>query len=412
MKKLSKLFDNAQISLELLQRFGFFLENGRLVISERQPSHLCSAIKYLNNSDNSNSTLQQIALGTLEVIQNTILSELMDEIPDDIMDNIAIDISNCTQQNDFEKLLQLLYKTVIKYRRKNVKMYASTYHPEILSCTTQNHTENSLQLLYKTIIKWRRKNQTIPIDQKLAFDLDKAYYIAQFWQEFEKNVNYKNRKDKANIGRWLYNNQFPQAICDHILGLIDHLDLNLTVIDDRRLFIELVSDRWLCIAVKHKMYNECMGVYQLIIPYWNKVKHRDMFITSCLNFLMHFSMQNGIEYTNIQKLQPHVKTFANKWINYHDERYLSKICKVILDVNNWHEWKCYQCNMINDKHAFECIVCHKGINALYLAKCNKSQTFCVDKPFGLINHDFSQQVCIMCVCDVLFYVLTFKLSKY
>ena len=386
MKRLSKLFDNAQISLELLQRFGFFLENGRrLVISQRQPSHLCSAIKCLSNSDNSNSTLQQIVLDTLQVIQNTILSELMDEIPHDIMDSIANGIYNCTQQNDFETLLQLLYKTVIKYRRKNIKMYdPSTF------------------------------NLPIPI-RNLQPDLLDTDEIALVWQKFENDVNYNKWKDKATIATWLYNIQFPQAICDDILGLIDHLDLNLTVIDDIRLFIQLVHNRWQCISIKRSMYNSLTGRDKLIIPYLKKIKlkHRYMFMHNYRCRLARLIIHNTIDFfMDFQKLQAQVKIFVQKWINYHDERYLSKICKVTMDVSNWREWKCYQCNMINDKHAFECKVCHKGINALYLAKCNKSQTFCVDKPFGLINHDFSQQVCIMCACGVLFYVLIFKLSKY
>ena len=301
--------------------------------------------------------MHQTALDTLEVIQNTMLSELMDEIPDDMMDNIANDISNCTQQNDFEKLLQLLYKTVIKYRRQNVKMY------------------------------------------RPSTDLLETFYIAQLWQKFEKNVNYENRKNKAKIARWLYNNRFPQAICDHMLCLIDYLDLNLTVVDDIRLFIELVRDRWRCIDLKHMFYKICMHMYQLIIPYSKKLKNRESFISNYQVLYLRFCLQN----TDFQNVQAYVQTFVEKWINYHDEMYLSKICNVILDVNSWHEWKCYQCNMINDKHAFECIGCQKGINRLYLAKYNKSQTFCVEKPFGLINHSVSQQVCIMCVCMCFFY---------
>ena len=371
IKKLSKLFDNAQISLELLQRFGFFAENGRLVISERQPSHLCSAIKYLTNSDNTHSTLQQIALNTLEMIQNTILSELMDEIPDDIMDNIANEIYNCTQQNDFEKLLQLLYKTVIKYRRKNVEMYfAPKYH---LSLTYVNN----LQLCS------HKKN-----------------VFAEFWEDFEDNV--KNRRDKTNIAKWLYNNQFPQAICDHMLHLIDHLDLNLTVTDDSRLFIELVCDRRLCIALKQYVYEFSIRLYSLILPYSKKIRNANRFTQNYLQFWMKLSHQYDFDdFTDLDfyllQAQAQVKTFVEKWINYHDESYLSKRCKVILDVNKWHEWKCYQCNMINAKHELECKGCRQGINPLYLAKYNKSQTFCVEKPFGLIKH-FSKQVCMMCVC--------------
>ena len=43
--------------------------------------------------------------------------------------------------------------------------------------------------------------------------------------------------------------------------------------------------------------------------------------------------------------------------------------------------------MMNKYNINQCIGCKKGINPLMIPKQNKSDSFCVQKPFGLIKLD-------------------------
>ena len=66
--------------------------------------------------------------------------------------------------------------------------------------------------------------------------------------------------------------------------------------------------------------------------------------------------------------------------------------KQLLNSSSINTWNCYNCNSTNftDESNYElykqnpmCGICNIGINPFWFAKVNKSDNFCVDKPFGI-----------------------------
>lgn len=89
------------------------------------------------------------------------------------------------------------------------------------------------------------------------------------------------------------------------------------------------------------------------------------------------------------KVKRWVKTIVQPRLNHHNTN--ERVCEKML--NGKYNWKCFLCNHITSENIEMCDKCSKNetnrwglisLNPFFYPKKNKSKTFCVKKPFGLI----------------------------
>ena len=85
--------------------------------------------------------------------------------------------------------------------------------------------------------------------------------------------------------------------------------------------------------------------------------------------------------SKLSEIDTKIKEFSeNKKLKLKRDRKKSK--KIL---KNLKSWKCYECNIICQNGIRVCHQCGKSINPLIFAKDNRSETFTVDKPFGILQ---------------------------
>lgn len=187
--------------------------------------------------------------------------------------------------------------------------------------------------------------------------------------------------------------------------------------NDRLWFAKIVADRYLGLSMDVAMEEFALMVNRFVHQFGSidNIESDTMLAKRVLvdNVRIFFQRIIRLKYNSADYMHTHSKFgdnskdwlcdqlflqaqhFAIKWTQFGSES--KKICKLLLSVNNTCQWKCYNCNLTNiDNNINECPHCNKGINPLWPARHNKSQTFCVNKQFGLIK--WNSRVCFHSVC--------------
>ena len=106
--------------------------------------------------------------------------------------------------------------------------------------------------------------------------------------------------------------------------------------------------------------------------------------------------------SQLLEIDTKIKQFSeNKKLKLERNRMESK--KIVHNLKNW---KCYQCNIIYQNYVRLCPQCTKGINPLLFIQHNQSETFTVDKPFGILHWSSRRKAFNVCNLFFLFSLIT------
>ena len=369
--KLSKLFDNHDISFEILEKLGFQWKNNRLILEYeltdfknitknikfcRLTYSLCSKItnvvinllNYYKNHNNHQQNENKNDDGNDNV--DALIAEMIDALPTSVLEENADMIDKCVQKNDFQALKQFLQKKSIPWYAKRSDWYV---HRDAIDDT----------------IAATAKNVGASLDTLLA-------------------------GNDANIVEWLYGWNLPRAVTDSLIEMIIEFNFDLTNKDDKLWFAKIIADRVVAVDMYHREYEWSTIVHKLVVEpvdcVTSSIEQREL--VSNFYILLERHKENG-------RLRAQNR---NKWlISFHQDaqQYLQKFsdaaksqskekCQSLLRTKNnsiESRWKCYHCKLMNNDNVNQCLGCNKGINPLWPARKNESETFCVSKPFGLIK---------------------------
>ena len=390
MNNLKKLFINRHLSFEILEKLGFDWKNNRLVwqyelltltnikfcqlrypISSQLKNTVINLLKLYQN--NSNNNLNKTNIKDENVY--ALIAKMIDELPTSLLQENAVTIDKCVENNDFHALKRLKQKL----HKKNVELYYDLIK-------TSNHTQ------LERVDKMRShltKRIRVSLDVLLADDKD-IY------------------NGDADIVNWLFGFNLATPVVNNLIYMIIECNFDLTKKDDRSWFAKIVADRWMGM-LGYEM-EECFGTLlnKTLAKYVDDVKYgiakrelADNLYILLDRHKMEFFGKKGHNYNLYQLFEQDSKAYAVQFIRFASKS--NKICELLLSNNNKSPWKCYHCYFINKNSINECSRCNKGVNPLWPARCNKSESFCVTKPFGLIKWKYN--VCLNYVFGFRLYFL-------
>lgn len=405
---ICKLFNNHQYSLEILEKLGFNWQNDRLIlqyeslelstvinnikycqlrynISSRLVSAVNDVLKYHYDEHGTHINNKSTNTDTKPSDVDELIDEIIDQLPTCIMEENAGDIDKFCKNNDFQGLAQFLSKVKMNYDKKNIKLYSNTVF---------NIDD---KVLAKEVEKLTGCSLTLPESVNL---------IA---------TNGDNGQAEHEISRslvkWLFGLRFPSVVVNGLIQMIIDFNFDLMNKDDRLWLERIVTDRYVCVWAYGTQERLQSHVNQFIVKYvdtfdsflakdeWASDLHI-LFRRLALNPAPIRTIRDNLnrEYrlgtTNdnlLKEFRRVAKQVTVKWQQFESES--KQLCHLLLNENNKSEWNCYYCNETNKSNINQCLNCSKGINPLYPARYNKSETFCVNKPFGLIKWNCNYNVC-------------------
>ena len=187
---------------------------------------------------------------------------------------------------------------------------------------------------------------------------------------------------------------FPQIVLDGLSNTLQEIEINFNDVNDINLCSHIIHDAHMSVITTRYQENAKMKFNSIVHKYIDKIRIKRRFVEN-----LHILYKRYIVgfHKNSHVFMQEADTFATAWIDYESQR--KQICKALLDSQSL--WKCYQCNMMNNNNVNRCMRCHKGINPLMMPKLNNSDTFCVSKPFGLIQLSRNVSNTYMCMSSSL-----------
>ena len=409
VRKLSQLLDNQQASFEVLQKLGFRQDKNRLLF-ECDTSHTGNIIlkidliffelspkislkfKYFvknifatlendtndrvatvhdyrhnhNINNDHDSSVDEAGNESNIIIKpnsdddnnidNTIC-DAIDQLPDSLLDEMSTDINAyCTEDNcnDFQSLANFLRKKKVEYKRKSIKMY-------------NQFVIDLMMGIYGNILK----SMILP--------------LAKTWP---KGINtYKYVKEHFLKG-W----RLPKIVVEGILEIFVQSEINFSDVNDVFLCYKIILDNVASVQMI-QVQEYLMTISGNVVRKYtsnDEILLSKRFIRN-LQSIFYRYFCSCMHTVGIPRFIQQADQFAQKWINYESTR--EEECKLLFNTKT--DWKCYQCNVMNKCTADQCVGCNKGINPLMIPKENKSNCFCVKKPFGLIR--LNPNVCSICL---------------
>ena len=219
------------------------------------------------------------------------------------------------------------------------------------------------------------------IGQQVIDSLDNL--LANQWEIFDAGVS---------IVDWLYELSLPASIVNNLMEMIIEHNFDLTNKDDRLWFATIVTDRLVADIFYHSIHGDKPILGKVVAKYIDKVSSASAKrqLADNLRILLN-RYESGLKQRN-ELFEQDAQKYASRWVQFESQS--KQINDSLLNINsnnNESKWKCYHCTLSNDDNVNECLGCRKGMNPLWPARTNKSETFCVSKPFGLIKWDC--QVC-------------------
>lgn len=355
---------NPQLSLEILENLGFNWKNGRLVLEYQSLdlTTMINKVKFCRFKYNISLKLQQVVV---KIIHNNV------------------------------------------HKIQNI----------------QNSSNESVPL-YANVNKWL-KFQSVLNHDELTRELPEKIRDV-FDQVFDLYVSSdKFQKDGIDVAcivwrTYLFASNLPIPIVDSLLELIIKDTFDFTNKDDRLWFSKIFWDRVYSVEM-HDLYDQCVApLKKAVSKYVVDINITDMRaireFADNLDTLFHNHTTRmhiyNTSHVNFNKqillFEQNAEKYALKWIQFESES--KRICKLLLSNNKYKsQWNCYNCNLVNENNINQCSRCNKGINPIFPAKQNKSQTFCVTKPFGLIKWNGYRSVCL---CLILYFCYIFYFQKF
>ena len=372
---LSKLFNNDTISFEILEKLGFYWKNNRLVlqyesidltiitkhikycqlkyrISSKLKNTVINLLKHHgsnsnNNCNTKNSNNMQNSKNSKDV--GASIAELIDALPMSVLTKNADAIHKCAANNDFDGLKQLT--SPMRKRHARDHEYCGNWMDE-------KHQRAAVGLMVVA-----------------AIDLENVL----------KNDGDIYNGD-ADIVEWLSRFNLSALIVNNLIEMIIERDLDLTNLDDRVYFSTIVVDRLLGFDAYNRLVRDVTLVDKVV---FRCVDNKFVNSVAMQNFaydlyIMLRRYKRISEFEERKKLfQQDAEQYVSRWMQFESES--KHICKSLLSKNDQLQWKCYYCNFMNSNNMNQCVRCYKGVNPIWPARRNKSEIFCVTKPFGLIK---------------------------
>lgn len=447
MKNLSKLLTNHQASFQVLQKLGFYKVNNRLLfecdvssnnniiekidasffesnknISLKFKSFVRNICKNINECNNENKNI------------DTTVNELIDQLPESVMQDIADDIDSYVQKNDFQSLVKFLQQKTVEYdnnsnrainlsrdnltnynckdmilREDNSDKNIDTIVSELIDhlpdsildeinhdinmYTEKNDLGSLAKFLRKKKVEYKRKNIKLMYGD---INLNNPYDVGiDDWKDVESLMPILQLMgNKSCIIKWvvearLYDLKFPKIVIEGIIKTLMDIEINFADANDIDLFNKICQDYLFSLSIAQSKIYQKMKFNAVVRKHIDKISMKTKFKENLLMLYdrvidhCHGNITCGFYFVNnkYRLFMQDADELATKWIAY--ESTCKKICKSLL--NSQSTWECFQCNMKNKHNDNRCISCNQGINPFMFAKQNKSDTFCVSKPFGLIQ---------------------------
>ena len=325
-------------------------------------------VKHLENTNTSNNKDHNSNDESKDM--DGLIADLIDSLSTSVLDESAVAIDECVQKNDFQALKQLLEKKSIP--------------------------------LYSELENWA------PIVKKINSSLDVLLAGTGDKDTCSNDTDFVN---------WLLQLDLPIPIVDNLIEMVIEYNFDLTNKDDKLWFVKIVADRVVTVG-KYDTEQKSMALLnQIVDEYLEDVKTRKLrreLVHNLFKLLRRHMDAQDIYNIIIHKtwdvlFQQEARQYAEKLIEF--ELKSKETRKSLLSTNDDNntklQWKCYHCNSMNHSSMDACLQCQKqfkkgiGINPLLLAKENKSETFGVTKPFGIIR--WNCQVCLSYILGRFFY---------
>ena len=401
VKKLSKLFDNHRLSLEILERLGFNWEHNRLILQfkllelstiiksimfcqlrYKMSSHLIQTVIYLVKHNGISNHDQPTDNPKNNDCVDAVISEMIDTLPKSVLQDNAQLIHRCIEKNDSQKLKQLLNKL-------NVPLYHKEFDTRFAHCDVSQDILGFAERLEKGL-----KDTTL---LTLA--------------NIDSNYNIFDVLLKINMKCWDFLSlNCSTPVINNLMEIFIEQNFDFSKEDDILIFSKIVADRRMAELMYREIEKNEIVINNAVVKclanaHSNKEKRMLIDSLKILNIRHAFNARNQAwrkrdygyykSYDEItedyrQSFEQDATDYRDKLIKFESES--KKVCKLLLGKNK--QWKCYACDLMNNDDINRCLRCNKGINPLFPARQNKSQIFCVSKPFGLIH---ILVCCIVCV---------------